>query len=449
MLEPSDSQETRELTRIAFDLSEEYDTPVLLRLTTRICHSKGVVEVGPRVEHPPRGYSPQSEKRSLLPSNARRRHVFVEERTLKLRELTERFPYNRLEPGDPAVGIVSCGVAYQYAREVFPRATFLKLSLTWPLPVKLVKQFARKVKKIYVIEEGDPILENHLRQLGLKVTGKDRLPLLGEFSPSVVARAFGKKVRLAQRPEKPHIPLRPPVLCPGCGHRGVFYEIAKLKLRAMGDIGCYTLGAYPPLNAMDTCLCMGASLGNTLGLEKALGPDIEGRAVAVIGDSTFYHSGITPLIDIVYNKGKSTVVILDNQITAMTGHQHHPGSGKTLQGQPAPVVDLEALCRAVGVKHVRVVDPYDLPAVEAALREEVKRPEPSVIIARRPCVLMERRPPAPFAVLAEKCNACKLCLRVGCPAISLKDSLAVIDPLYCKGCAVCHQVCQKEAIVPA
>ncbi len=443
MLEPSDSEEARLLTKIGFDISEEFDTPVLLRVTTRISHSYGIVNLEERVEHPPKGYKKDIKKRLILPAHARKRHIIVEERLKRLEKYGERFPYNRIEWGDKNIGVITSGISYQYVKEVFPDASVLKLTLTWPLPGKLIRDFASKVKEVMVIEENDPFLETEIKAMGIKLTGKEKVPMIGELDPYKLKRAFNLNEDI--KPKFTDIPPRPPVLCAGCPHRGVFYAISKLKLVATGDIGCYTLGALPPLNAMDTCVCMGASIGNAFGLELALGDEIRDNLVGVIGDSTFFHSGITGLIDIVYNKGTSTIIILDNSTTAMTGHQEHPGTGKTLMGKSTKHLLIEDIAGACGVENVYVIDPYKLKETTDVIKREVKRREPSVIIARRPCAL-KIKPEKPLRVIPEKCTGCKLCIRLGCPAISMKDEKAVIDRFQCTGCGMCMEVCIKGAI---
>ncbi|TES92803.1 MAG: indolepyruvate ferredoxin oxidoreductase subunit alpha [Candidatus Cloacimonadota bacterium] len=447
MLEPSDSQETKEFTRLGFEISEEFDTPLLLRMSTRLCHSKTIVELGERKEVPIKGYKKDIKKRLVLPAHARLRHIYVEERLKKLTEYAENFEYNRVELNDKSIGIITSGISYQYAKEVLPDASFLKLSFTYPLPFRLIKEFSEKVKKLYVIEENDPFLEKEIKAQGIKVIGKKIIPITGELNPSIISEAFGKKKKTVVIKKKPTLPPRPPALCPGCSHTPVFYTINKLKLSATGDIGCYTLGALPPLNAMDTCVDMGASLGNAFGMQKVLGKKSAQKIVAVIGDSTFFHSGITPLIDIVYNKGVTTVLILDNRITAMTGHQEHPGTGKTLMGEETVTIEIEAVVRACGVKNVFVVDPYKLKELKKIIKREVARQEPSVIIARRPCMLLLLRKKEvwePYYVAEEECIGCKICLQLGCPAISMEDEKAVINELFCVGCGVCAQLCPKE-----
>lgn len=447
MIEPSDSQEAKEFTRIGFEISEEFDTPLLLRMSTRLCHSKSIVEFGERKDITVKGYIKDIKKRLVLPAHARLRHIFVEERLKKLTKYAEKFEYNRMEIQDKSIGVITSGISYQYAKEVMPDASFLKLSFTYPLPFGLIEKFSKKVKKIYVIEENDPFLETQIKAKGIKVIGKEVIPITGELNPTIISKSLGKKKKSVVIEKMPSIPARPPALCPGCPHTPVFYTINKLKLTATGDIGCYTLGALPPLNAMDTCVEMGASLGNAFGMEKVLGTEFAKKVVAVIGDSTFFHSGITPLIDIVYNKGITTVIILDNRITAMTGHQDNPGTGKTLMGEETIEINLEDVAKACGVKNVFVVDPYNLKELKKIIKREVAREEPSVIIARRPCALLLLRKKEvwkPYYVDGEECIGCKLCLDLGCPAISMKDEKAVINEFLCFGCGVCVQVCPKK-----
>ena len=451
MLEPADSEEARQYAKLAFALSEEYDTPVFLKMCTRISHSQSIVELGEREDRPLRPYVKDIAKYVMVPGNARPRHPIVEERTRRLQELAETTELNRMELGeDTSFGIITSSTCYQYAREVFgARASILKLGLVNPLPRQKILDFAAKVDKLIVLEELDPFIEDHCRALGLEVLGKDQLPLVGEFSQGLVAQ----KLRQVEKPwvsldEK--VPPRPPVLCAGCPHRGLFYTLAKHKVTVLGDIGCYTLAAYEPLYAIETCECMGASVSSIHGFNKARGQESEGKTVAVLGDSTFMHSGMTGLANIAYNQSNSTVIILDNSTTGMTGHQENPTTGKNLRGDPAGKIDLETLCRAMGIRRVRVVDPYDLKATEQAVTEELAAPEPSVIITRRPCVLLktvEKHPP--YRIEPDKCKGCKLCMRIGCPAISWKekDKKAVIDPTQCVGCGVCDQLCKFDAFL--
>ena len=447
MLEPADSEEARAFAKRAFQLSEEYDTPVFLKLCTRIAHSQSIVELGEREEVPAKPYEKNIAKYVMVPGNARPRHPIVEERTQRLTAYAETTDLNREELGtDRTLGIITSSTCYQYAREVFgPQASILKLGLVNPLPREKILAFAAKVDQVLVLEELDPVIETHCRNLGLTVLGKDRLPMVGEFSQGLVAQ----KIRDTARPWmelEENIPPRPPVLCAGCPHRGLFYTLAKHKVTVLGDIGCYTLAAYEPLYAIETCECMGASVSSIHGFNKALGQDSAGKTVAVLGDSTFMHSGMTGLANIAYNQSNSTVIILDNSTTGMTGHQQNPTTGKNLRGNPAGKIDLETLCRAMGIRRVRVVDPYDLKATEEVVTEELAAPEPSVIITRRPCVLLksvEKHPP--YQVEPDKCKGCKMCMRIGCPAISWKDKKAVIDPTQCVGCGVCEQLCKFDA----
>ena len=449
MLEPADSEEARAFAKRAFQLSEEYDTPVFLKLCTRIAHSQSIVELGEREEVPAKPYEKNIAKYVMVPGNARPRHPIVEERTQRLTAYAETTDLNREELGtDRTLGIITSSTCYQYAREVFgPHASILKLGLVNPLPREKILAFAAKVDQVLVLEELDPVIETHCRNLGLTVLGKDRLPMVGEFSQGLVAQ----KIRDTARPWmelEENIPPRPPVLCAGCPHRGLFYTLAKHKVTVLGDIGCYTLAAYEPLYAIETCECMGASVSSIHGFNKALGQDSEGKTVAVLGDSTFMHSGMTGLANIAYNQSNSTVIILDNSTTGMTGHQQNPTTGKNLWGDPAGKIDLETLCRAMGIRRVRVVDPYDLKATEEVVTEELAAPEPSVIITRRPCVLLrsvEKHPP--YQVEPDKCKGCKMCMRIGCPAISWKDKKAVIDPTQCVGCGVCEQLCKFDAFL--
>ena len=449
MLEPADSEEARAFAKRAFQLSEEYDTPVFRKLCTRIAHSQSIVELGEREEVPAKPYEKNIAKYVMVPGNARPRHPIVEERTQRLTAYAETTDLNREELGtDRTLGIITSSTCYQYAREVFgPHASILKLGLVNPLPREKILAFAAKVDQVLVLEELDPVIETHCRNLGLTVLGKDRLPMVGEFSQGLVAQ----KIRDTARPWmelEENIPPRPPVLCAGCPHRGLFYTLAKHKVTVLGDIGCYTLAAYEPLYAIETCECMGASVSSIHGFNKALGQDSEGKTVAVLGDSTFMHSGMTGLANIAYNQSNSTVIILDNSTTGMTGHQQNPTTGKNLRGDPAGKIDLETLCRAMGIRRVRVVDPYDLKATEEVVTEELAAPEPSVIITRRPCVLLrsvEKHPP--YQVEPDKCKGCKMCMRIGCPAISWKDKKAVIDPTQCVGCGVCEQLCKFDAFL--
>lgn len=447
MLEPSDSEESRVFAKKAFEMSEKFNTPVLLKMVTRVAHSQSIVDTEERVE-PDRVPYVKDPAKVMMTLNSRNAHIRVEERTKALIEYAESTELNRVEMGeDTSVGIITDSTSYQYAREVLgDKVSILKLGMINPLPEKLIKDFAQKVDKVIVLEELDPIIENHCKQLGIKVAGKDTFPICGEFSQNLVRKCLGMK-----EPEhitiEENVPARPPVMCAGCPHRGIFYILKKKKCMVYGDIGCYTLGAVAPLNAMDLNVCMGASCSGLHGFNKAIGEEAESNSVGVIGDSTFIHSGMTGITDVSYNMSNSTVIILDNSITGMTGHQQNPTTGKNLRGEPAGKVDLEALCRALGFNRVRVVDPYDLKAVEEAVTEELAAKEPSIIISRRPCVMIKgtvHKPP--ISVDESKCVGCKQCMSIGCPAIAVKDKKAHIDPTLCIGCKVCSQMCKFEAI---
>ncbi len=447
MLEPSDSEESRVFAKKAFEMSEKFNTPVLLKMVTRVAHSQSIVDTEERVE-PDRVPYVKDPAKVMMTLNSRNAHIRVEERTKALIEYAESTELNRVEMGeDTSVGIITDSTSYQYAREVLgDKVSILKLGMINPLPEKLIKDFAQKVDKVIVLEELDPIIENHCKQIGIKVAGKDTFPICGEFSQNLVRKCLGMK-----EPEhitiEENVPERPPVMCAGCPHRGIFYILKKKKCMVYGDIGCYTLGAVAPLNAMDLNVCMGASCSGLHGFNKAIGEEAESNSVGVIGDSTFIHSGMTGITDISYNMSNSTVIILDNSITGMTGHQQNPTTGKNLRGEPAGKVDLEALCRALGFNRVRVVDPYDLKAVEEAVTEELAAKEPSIIISRRPCVMIKgtvHKPP--ISVDESKCVGCKQCMSIGCPAIAVKDKKAHIDPTLCIGCKVCSQMCKFEAI---
>ncbi len=447
MLEPADSAEACEFAKKAFELSEKYDTPVILKMCTRVAHSQSIVDIGERVVPEIPLYKKDIAKYVMMPGNAIRRHPVVEERMRKLTEFAENCEFNRVEMGDTAIGIITSSTCYQYAKEVFgDKACILKLGMVNPMPEKLILDFAGKVEKLIVIEELDPVIENHCRQLGLEVTGKDVFPMEGELSQRMIAEKLGLKTEEVKKLEE-EIPGRPPIMCAGCPHRGLFYTLSQNKCTVLGDIGCYTLGAVAPLSAMDMTLCMGASVSAIHGFNKALGEESEKKTVAVIGDSTFMHSGMTGLANIAYNESNSTVIILDNSITGMTGHQQNPTTGYNIKGEPAGKIDLEALCRAMGFKRVVVVDPYDLAACDKAVKEELAAPEPSVIISRRPCVLLKYvKNKKPLKVDREKCIGCKSCMRLGCPAISIREGKAVIDETLCVGCGVCTQLCRFDAL---
>ena len=445
MLEPSDSAEALEFAKLAYEISEQFDTPVLIKMCTRVAHSQSVVETGERVEH----FTPYEKniaKYVMMPGNAKKRHPIVEERTRRLIEYAEKTPINRVEFTTDEIGIITSSTCYQYVKEVFGEsASVLKLGMINPLPVELIKNFAARVKKLVVVEELDPIIETHVKALGLEVSGAELLPRIDEFSQNLISEKFGKKISSGVTLEDA-IPARPPVMCAGCPHRGLFYSLKKRKCTVLGDIGCYTLGAVPPLSTIELTLCMGASIGATHGFNKMLGKDSEGKTVAVIGDSTFMHSGMTGLANVAYNQSNSTVIILDNSITGMTGHQQNPSTGLNIKGDPAGKIDLESLCKAMGINRVRVVDPYNLKECDAAIKEELAAPEPSVIISRRPCALLKTvKHKPPLYVDKDKCIGCKSCMKIGCPAISMKDGKAVVDSTQCVGCGVCSQLCPKKA----
>ena len=448
MLEPSDSAEALEFTKLAYALSEEFDTAVLLKMCTRVSHSQSVADTGEQADIPQKPYEKNGAKYIMMPGNAKRRHPVVEERTRRLVEWAETAPVNRVEEGrDHKLGIITSSTSYQYVKEVcgdtYP---VLKLGMIWPLPEKLILDFAASVDALTVVEELDGFIEAHCRSLGLSPTGKDVFPAIDEFNQNLVAAKLGQPATVGPKLDEA-IPARPPVMCAGCPHRGLFYTLAKNKLTVLGDIGCYTLGAVAPLSAIDTTICMGASISGLHGFNKAGGGQGEGKTVAVIGDSTFIHSGVTGLINVAYNESNSTVIILDNSITGMTGHQQNPTTGYNLKGDPCTKIDLESLCKAVGIRRVRVVDPYDLSQCESVIKEELAAPEASVVISRRPCALLKYvKHKAPLTVDTAKCVGCKACMKIGCPAISVRDGKAGVDATLCVGCGVCQQLCKFDAL---
>ena len=447
MLEPADSAEAKDFVKEAYRISEEYDTPVIIRMCTRIAHSQSSVELCEREEIPLAPYEKNPQKYIMAPANAIKRHPFVEERTKKLTALGETSPLNRVEKSSGETGIICSGTCYNYVKEVFgDSVSVLKLGIINPLPVDLIKDFAAGVKKLYVIEELDPIIETHLNNIGVKCIGKEMFSILGEFNQNTIRRAFGLSIPENTATDNA-VPVRPPVMCAGCPHRGLFYTLAKHKITALGDIGCYTLGSAAPLFALDSTLCMGASVSGLHGFNKAGGKESEKKTVCVIGDSTFMHSGITGLVNIAYNASNSTVIILDNSITGMTGHQQNPTTGYNIKGEPAAAVNLEKLCRSIGIERVRVVDPYNLKECEDAIIEELAVEAPSVIISRRPCMLLKYvKAKPPVTVNEDKCVGCKMCMKIGCPAISIKNKKAHIDFTQCVGCDVCTQMCRVNAI---
>ena len=448
MLEPADSAEALAFTKAAYELSERFDTPVLLKMCTRVSHSQSVVETGERVEPPTRPYEKNPAKYIMMPGYAKLRHPVVEQRTQALANWAETCDLNRVEPGrDPSMGILTSSTSYQYVKEVVgDQHPVLKLGMVWPLPSKLILDFAAGVDKLVVVEELDGFLETWCRELGLEVEGKASFSLIDELSQNKVAAKLGTAPEAGKALET-DIPNRPPVMCAGCPHRGLFYTLNKMKLTVLGDIGCYTLGAVAPLSAIDSTICMGASVSGIHGFLKASGGQMDGKTVAVIGDSTFMHSGITGLVNIAYNESNATVIILDNSITGMTGHQQNPTTGFNLKGDPCTKIDLESLCKAVGIRRVRVVDPYDLSQCEAVIKEELAAPEASVVISRRPCALLKYvKHKAPLTVDTGKCVGCKACMKIGCPAISVVGGKAGVDATLCVGCGVCQQLCKFDAL---
>ena len=447
MLEPSDSSECKDFTKLAFGLSEKFDTPVFLRLSTRVSHSQSLVELGEREDVKVKDYEKNPAKYVMMPGNAIKRHVEVEKRIEALTDFAESTELNAVEKNGAKIGVITAGIAYAYAKEALgDKADFLKLGMVYPMPKQKIIDFAKDYDKVYVIEELDPVIEDHCKALGLNVMGKEVFTLLGEYTPTMIRKAvLGESEKEVAEIDEA-IPVRPPVMCAGCPHRGTFYVLKKLGLVVSGDIGCYTLGATPPLQSVDTTICMGASVSAAHGMAKAQGAEFNKKLVSVIGDSTFMHSGITGLIDIVYNKGNNTVIILDNSITGMTGHQENPTTGRTIRGEATKQVDLVALCKACGIDHITVCDPFDIKAFEKVVKTEVERDEPSIIIAQRPCALLKTVKYSGICKITDKCKNCKMCMKLGCPAITLKDDKVVIDSTQCNGCGLCINVCPFGAI---
>lgn len=448
MLEPSDSNECLQFTKKAFALSEKYDTPVIIRLSTRISHSQSMVELGSREDIGVKDYVKNPGKNVMMPAMAKKRHVVVEDRTKALTEFAENCEFNTIEDNGKKVGVIVDGITYQYAKEALgDQVNYLKLGMVFPMPVQLIQNFAKGLDKVYVIEELDPVIEEHCKINGISVMGKECFTMIGEYTSQMIKKVvLGEDAPFKYTVEEA-VPVRPPVMCPGCPHRATYYVLKKLGLVVSGDIGCYTLGALAPLQSVDTCVCMGASVSAALGMEKARGKEFSRNLVSVIGDSTFMHSGVTGLIDIVYNKGTNTVIILDNSITGMTGHQDNPTTGKTIKGEPTKAVDLEKLVHAVGIDRVRIADPFDMDNFEKVVKEEVAADEPSVIIAQRPCALLKGVNYGAPMHITKDCKKCKMCMKIGCPAISVnEEGNVVVDQSLCNGCGLCASMCKFGAL---
>lgn len=445
VLEPSDSAEAKEFVKIGFELSEQFDRPVIFRITTRLAHSQGLVELKDREEIPDKTYEKDIRKNVMMPGNAKFRHVEIEKRNNELKEAADTLPINKIEMNDTRIGVITSGIPYQYVKEALPQASVLKLGMVNPLPEKLIREFASKVETLYVVEELDPVIEEQVKSWGIPAIGKEIFTIQGEYSANMIRKAIlGEEVRMDPPAD---VPQRPPILCPGCPHRSVFYVLNKLKMHAAGDIGCYTLGAVAPLSVVDTTICMGASISSLHGMEKAKGKEYIKNWVAVIGDSTFLHTGVNSLMNMVYNQATGTVLILDNSTTGMTGHQDHAATGKTLQGDPTYAINIPNLCRAIGVPNVQEINAFDIEALEKAIKEEVAKDEVSVIITKTPCVLLDKRPKPLYAADPEKCKKCGMCMKPGCPAMTRnEDGTIRIDDTMCTGCGLCESLCKFGAI---
>lgn len=445
VIEPSDSAEAKEFIKIAFDLSEQFDRPFVYRTTTRLAHSQGLVELNERKEIEDKPYEKNIRKNVMMPGNAKLRHVEIEKRNQELAEAANTLPINRVEMNDTKIGVITSGIPYQYVKEALPEASVLKLGLVNPLPRKLIEDFASKVDTLYVVEELDPVIETQVKSWGIKAIGKEIFTVQGEYSANMIRQAILKEELDISKPAE--APGRPPILCPGCPHRGVYYVLNKLKIHAAGDIGCYTLGAVAPLSVVDTTICMGASISSLHGMEKAKGKEYIKNWVTVIGDSTFLHTGVNSLMNMMYNKATGTVIILDNSTTGMTGHQDHAATGKTLQGDPTYAIDIPALCRAIGVKNVVEVNARDIQAVEKAVKEEIAKDEVSVIITKTPCVLLDKSKKPLYQTHTDKCKKCGMCMKPGCPAMTKNaDGTISIDDTMCTGCGLCASLCKFDAI---
>ena len=445
VIEPSDSAEAKEFIKIAFDLSEQFDRPFVYRTTTRLAHSQGLVELNERKEIEDKPYEKNIRKNVMMPGNAKLRHVEIEKRNQELAEAANTLPINRVEMNDTKIGVITSGIPYQYVKEALPEASVLKLGLVNPLPRKLIEDFASKVDTLYVVEELDPVIETQVKSWGIRAIGKEIFTVQGEYSANMIRQAILKEELDISKPAE--APGRPPILCPGCPHRGVYYVLNKLKIHAAGDIGCYTLGAVAPLSVVDTTICMGASISSLHGMEKAKGKEYIKNWVAVIGDSTFLHTGVNSLMNMMYNKATGTVIILDNSTTGMTGHQDHAATGKTLQGDPTYAIDIPALCRAIGVKNVVEVNARDIQAVEKVVKEEIAKDEVSVIITKTPCVLLDKSKKPLYQTHTDKCKKCGMCMKPGCPAMTKNaDGTISIDDTMCTGCGLCASLCKFDAI---
>ena len=445
VIEPSDSAEAKEFFKTAFDLSEQFDRPFIFRTTTRLAHSQGLVELCERVTPEDKPYEKNIPKNVMMPVNAKLRHIEIEKRNLELAEAANTLPINKVEMNDTKIGIITSGIPYQYVKEALPEASVLKLGMVNPLPRKLIEDFASKVDTLYIVEELDPVIEEQVKSWGIKAIGKEIFTVQGEYSANMLRKAVLKEEPELKEPAK--APGRPPILCPGCPHRSVFYVLNKLKMHAAGDIGCYTLGAVAPLSVIDTTMCMGSSISTLHGMEKAKGKDYIKNWVAVIGDSTFMHTGVNSLMNMVYNNATGTVIIMDNSTTGMTGHQDHAATGKTLQGDPAYAIDIPALCRAMGVKNVVEVNALDIVQVEKAVKEETAKDEISVIITKTPCVLLDKRKKPLYIAHEDKCKKCGMCMKPGCPAMTKNpDGTIYIDDTMCTGCGLCKDLCKFDAI---